>query len=177
MLWTLTLRCEWVRLAWFPASAVQWRRHCGGGASLPAAPWGWGLLLLLEMKEMTSAGEINPLRARGEIMREIWLFWWSYATSSNTAHAVWSCGSYYLYLFFSLRARGSVTDGKSSSPVCWLKKKSMSEELMSDEIKGPSSGSHTYWPRDAVHAAVKLIQKVDPVRRRSPSILYWSALK
>lgn len=73
-------------------------------------------------------GGINPLRAQGEIMREIWLFWWSYATGSNTAHAVRSCSGLLFISFYTLihncalSARGSVTDGKSSLPLCWLKK-------------------------------------------------------
>lgn len=73
-------------------------------------------------------GGINPLRAQEEIMREIWLFCRSYAISSNTAHIVWGWGSLlYIYLFIfssktALDARGSVTDGKSSFPLCWFKK-------------------------------------------------------
>lgn len=93
-------------------------------------------------------------------MREIWLFWRSYATGSNTAHAVWSCGGL-LFISFHilihncvLNARGSVTDGKSSLPVCRIK--NMSEDLMSDEIKGLSSGSYTWWPRRCCPCSCKI---------------------
>lgn len=109
-------------------------------------------------------GGINPLRARGEIMRMIWLFWWSYATSNSAPHAVWSCGllfiSFHLIHNCTLNARGSVTDGESASPICWLKKRK--PELMSDEIKDLYSGHIDL--RDVVILIQKPIQCADRVK-------------
>lgn len=57
----------WVGLPCFSVSAVWRRRRCGGDASLPEGPRGRALLLLpmlLEIKEMTSVGELTHRELR-----------------------------------------------------------------------------------------------------------------
>lgn len=54
-----------------PASVVQQRGHCGGGASQLAAPGGMRAAASSRNEGDDKRGGINPLRAQGEIMREI----------------------------------------------------------------------------------------------------------